>query len=235
MVKTWIADVEPLLIESIYASYYKKVPKFRQEKADRIRMPEDRALSIGAWILYEEMKEAYEADEEAVFNLSHSGRHVLCSLDVAEGRKMCEQDPDQSEQRCRLALAMPVKVGCDIERIGIARDEVARRFFCESEWKYIDRYETETDRKNAFYRMWVLKESFMKATGMGMKLPLNAFEIGFDKKDHPRLLRMPDTIEGVCADYQFEEFDTAAAGCKAAVCTTGEREHQLIWHQLIKM
>ena len=235
MVKTWIADVEPLLTETIYSYYYRKIPKFRQEKADRIRMAQDRALSVGAWMLYEEMKAAYQIEEEAVFNLSHSGHHVLCSLEVTKGTGKCEEGSAWSQEVMQIRNRPSIRIGCDIEKIGIPRDQVAQRFLCESEWRYIDQYEKMQERKQAFYRMWVLKESFMKATGLGMKLPLNAFEIGFDEKNHPRLLRMPNTIEGVCKDYKFWEFDAEKSGCKAAVCTTGETEHQLIWHEFRKM
>ena len=48
MIYTWAADVAPLLDPIIYEAYYREVPQWRQEKADRIRFSEDRALSIGA-------------------------------------------------------------------------------------------------------------------------------------------------------------------------------------------
>ena len=53
MIYTWAADVAPLLDPIIYEAYYREVPQWRQEKADRIRFSEDRALSIGAYVLYQ--------------------------------------------------------------------------------------------------------------------------------------------------------------------------------------
>ena len=35
--------------------------------------------------------------------------------------------------------------------------------------------EDEHKRCEEFYRLWTLKESFMKVTGLGMKLPLDSF------------------------------------------------------------
>ena len=43
MIYTWAADVAPLLDPIIYEAYYREVPQWRQEKADRIRVSEDRA------------------------------------------------------------------------------------------------------------------------------------------------------------------------------------------------
>ncbi len=51
MVNVWAADITPLLIEEIYRAYYNRVPKWRKEKADKLRNVADRARSVGAWNL----------------------------------------------------------------------------------------------------------------------------------------------------------------------------------------
>ena len=49
---------------------------------------------------------------------------------------------------------------------------------------------------DAFFRYWVLKESFMKAVRLGMKLDTRKFEIEFDKEDHPVLVKKAGGISG---------------------------------------
>ena len=51
MVYTWAADTALLMDEKQYEAYYRQIPKWRQEKADRIRMKEDRAPSDGVWAM----------------------------------------------------------------------------------------------------------------------------------------------------------------------------------------
>lgn len=80
MIYTWAADVAPLLDPIIYEAYYREVPQWRQEKADRIRFSEDRALSIGAYVLYQKALRESGLSTEMCFNLSHSGHYVLCSI-----------------------------------------------------------------------------------------------------------------------------------------------------------
>ena len=46
-VKTFLADISDLLNEKNYQKIYKKVPAFRQEKADRLKHREDQAQSVG--------------------------------------------------------------------------------------------------------------------------------------------------------------------------------------------
>lgn len=69
-------------------------------------------------------------------------------------------------------------IGVDIEHQRDFHPELARRFFTEKEASAC------TDSKS-FTICWTLKESFLKATGYGMKLPMNSFEINpalFDAK-----------------------------------------------------
>lgn len=196
MIRTWIADVTALYNEEIYAEYYKEMPAHRKEKADKIRFQKARAQSIGAWTLYEIAKRECKAAEDAVFNLSHSGDMVLCSI-----------EDDKNLQS---------KVGCDIEQIKKMHGQIVERYFFESERNYILNQNTEEERAEAFYRYWVLKESFMKATRYGMKLGLNTFEIICKECGQPELVRKPDQIEG---DYYFKEY-TVEQPYKIAVCST---------------
>lgn len=191
MVRTWIGDVTSLLDEERYQEYYRTVPTFRQEKADRIRFAEDKALSIGAWVLYEKMQKEYGLSVDAPFNLSHSGSCVLCSV---------EDSGDKT-----------IKVGCDLEKIKEERLAVAKHFFCEEEYKYV------SENKGSFYRFWVLKESFMKATRLGMKLGLKEFEIQISESGVPILKNKPEKIEG---QFYFKEYVADGLPYRIAVCAT---------------
>lgn len=196
MIKTWVTDVKSLYNEDIYRKYYREMPLHRKTKADKIRHGKDRALSIGAWVLYEIAKRESGASDEAVFNLSHSGQFVLCSI----------EDSGNTE----------IKVGCDIEEIKKMHKQLAERYFFESEKEYIFGQPTEAEKTEAFYRYWVLKESFMKATRYGMKLGLNTFEIECKEGKRPRLLKKPDEIK---ENYFFREY-ALNAPYKIAVCST---------------
>lgn len=197
MIRTWIADVSPLLQQEVYEHYYKEVPRFRQEKADRIRFPKDKALSVGAWVLLERMRMEYALGEEAVFNLSHSGEFALCAIDDSQ--------------------VQDTKLGCDIEMVKEVRLEIASRFFCAGETEYIKGRLTKEEQASAFYRYWVLKESFMKATRLGMRLDMGSFEIGFGRDDIPVLIRQPEEI---VEEYFYKEYAVRGVEGKIAVCST---------------
>ena len=53
---------------------------------------------------------------------------------------------------------------------------MAERFYHPDEIAYIKSLQ-ESERLNAFYRIWTLKEAFMKVTGLGMKLDMRDYII----------------------------------------------------------
>lgn len=85
------------------------------------------------------------------FNLSHSGSKAICIIGETEN-------------------------GCDIELIKEYHQPIVNRFYAQGEIEYLSTC-NEEERTKAFYRLWTLKESFMKVTGLGMSLPLNEFTI----------------------------------------------------------
>lgn len=190
MIRTWVADVSTLHDEARYLRYYRQVPVYRQKKADSLLTQEDKALSVGAWVLFQKMKQEYGLGEDIVYNLSHSGTCVLCSVD----------DSGNSDR----------KLGCDLEQIKTPRLKVAKRFFCESEYQIV------LEKQEMFYRYWVLKESYMKATRMGMKLGMDKFEIGFTKEDKPYLKMKPPAFQEEC---YFQEYTIKEIPYRIAVCS----------------
>ncbi|MCD7736265.1 MAG: 4'-phosphopantetheinyl transferase superfamily protein, partial [Lachnospiraceae bacterium] len=74
-----------------------------------------------------------------------------------------------------MAVFADTEIGCDIELKKQANEKLARRFFCPEEYAWMARAKDEPERKERFYRLWTLKESFLKATGWGLRLPLDSF------------------------------------------------------------
>jgi 4'-phosphopantetheinyl transferase len=87
------------------------------------------------------------------FNLSHSGSLVLCV--VGEGA-----------------------IGCDIELVkDNAPLKVAERYFSEKEREYIAGIADMSEKCRRFYRLWTMKESYLKMGGEGISLSPAHIEI----------------------------------------------------------
>lgn len=200
MIRTWFASIIPLYDEAFYRLCYGMAPSFRREKADRMRGKQVRAQSIGAWILYEQMKKIYKIEADTAYNLSHSGDYVLCS--VSTGQK--------------------VKVGCDIEEMKEGNLKIAKRFFCPAEYEQIEGEKDPFRQRELFYRYWVLKESFLKATREGLALGMDTFEIALGNP--PVLVRQPEAFPE-CYHYREKALGDMY---RIAVCSTDPSIEEII-------
>ena len=163
MIKLAYCNIENLDLKKAYSL----VSKNRQDKIDFYRFEKDKKLSCGAYLLLKKLLseekitnpifktgkygKAYISNHENIhFNLSHSGKMVLCAISDME-------------------------VGVDVEYIDPEIDlNIAKHYFYNSEYENIMDSENRPDE---FFRYWVLKESYMKYTGLGMNLNLDSFEI----------------------------------------------------------
>ena len=102
-------------------------------------------------------------------------------------------------------------VGVDIERCEPGRRDVASRFFHKDEVRYLNSL-LPSMRDGAFYKLWTLKESFVKSTGRGLDLPLRSFRIDIHRMP-PRL--ECDEVPGAYSLFlpEFTDRDYRLAVC----------------------
>lgn len=89
------------------------------------------------------------------FNVSHSGDWVVCVID---------DEP----------------VGIDIEKIRPIEFESLEQFFSDEEYKMLIAKNPEK-RQLFFFDLWTLKESYIKAVGKGLSIPVKSVTINFLK------------------------------------------------------
>ena len=82
------------------------------------------------------------------FNISHSGEFIAIAISN-------------------------VNIGIDIQEcVDLDYEELAMRYFSKQEHNYIS---NASNIKENFFRIWTLKESYLKARGSGLHTPLNSF------------------------------------------------------------
>lgn len=163
MIKLAYCDVSELDL----SKGYKLVSEDRKSKISRFMFDKDKKLSCGAYLLLMKMlneeniiKPTFKTEKYGKtyisnynnihFNISHSGKYVACGI---------------SDN----------KIGVDIEYNDSTIDlDIAKHYFYNEEYKNIMKSDNPS---NEFFKYWVLKESYMKYTGLGFNLALNSFEI----------------------------------------------------------
>lgn len=208
MVKVYAAEVSPLMDDRLYRKLYDRAPFDRRAKADRFRFQKDKLLSIGVWSLLchalqeegipkftveqRENSKPYLAGVPGLyFNLSHSERMVMCA--VAE-----------------------LEVGCDVEKKTAIDPALAEYTMTAGERERIYSFQECSEQEEMFFRIWTLKESYMKATGLGMKLAPVTFGMTFD--DGTIGIRGQENSR----KYFFKEYNLNDGYCYSC-CSASER------------
>lgn len=87
--------------------------------------------------------------ENIFFNLSHSGGKVVCAIGET-------------------------RLGVDIEKITYARHKVAKKCFCDKEIGILN---SSKDLNKEFFRLWTMKEAYLKAEGLGLSIPPKSVDV----------------------------------------------------------
>ncbi len=185
MVQLYFCDIKDALEEATAIS---KVPdrimsvldEYRKERVNAIKPMAEKVRSAAAGMLLHtallretadiDGKFKAELDKEEhgkpfiknlpgfYFSISHSGDYVVLATSDSP-------------------------VGVDVQTVNekTGTDGIARRFFSESENRYLESISDPEGKKQCFYRIWASKEAFVKMTGDGLYRPLESFNVDLDK------------------------------------------------------
>lgn len=171
----YLLNTDFLYSDNLFEYWLSQVSEYRQKKVERLQLRKSKNLSLGAGLLIKEGlsmfglsekdallsfgengKPYFSSHRNIFFNISHSGNMAACVFSDKE-------------------------IGLDIEKVDVPDFKVAEKYFTENEKNYIQLHPSPVLKNQAFYKIWTLKESFVKATGKGLSIPFYDFEITVDK------------------------------------------------------
>jgi 4'-phosphopantetheinyl transferase len=122
------------------------------------------------------------------------------------------------------AIASDREIGVDVEAIRPLQDLqlIAEHFFSPGEQTTLRSLPAE-QRVMGFFNCWSRKEAYIKALGLGLSQPLDAFDVELTPGRPARLLAI-DGVAGPAASWSLEAVP-APAGFAAAVAVPGRISH----------
>lgn len=119
------------------------------------------------------------------FEPNAHGRPFICAEQQLQGHAPLHFNLSHTRGLVVLAVACTHEVGVDVEPLD--RDgphlKMADRFFAPSEAEALRALVGAAAHRDRFIELWTLKESYIKARGMGLALPLDSFAFGLDMAD----------------------------------------------------
>ena len=213
MIYTYYIDISQFENEQLFREKLNLLSPYRQQKIAILKHDKDKNRSLGAGIALDHALETYGLKEKSVeyefgewgkpslkyhpnihFSLSHSGDYAICSIG------------DRA-------------MGNDIELIKPGHLKVADRFFAKEELDWMRSKPDEDEITRRMFRIWTMKESFLKATGKGISLPLGDFAVVVDEENDK--IRVQHAFNAKY--YHMREY-SEIAGYRVAVCCEESRD-----------
>lgn len=175
MVKTYVIQLSVFSDDRVFQAALETISPYRRQKIARQKNRKDKERGLGASIALDAALKPYglregrmeyelgrwgkpyfRKDVGLYFSLSHAGGYAICSIG-------------------------PREIGNDIELVRSERERIAARFFAPGETDWIWEEKTAAGRDERMFRIWTMKESFLKAAGCGLSLPMKDFTIFVEK------------------------------------------------------
>jgi 4'-phosphopantetheinyl transferase len=187
------------LLEFIDPAKNERILRFRNWQDAHLSLFADLLVRVAAWqrekirnrdiTFFNDVygKPVFSSQPHIHFNVSLSGRWVVCGIDSSE-------------------------TGIDIERIDDVDLSLSEHFFSADEHKDIL---GSIDPLGRFFDYWTLKESYLKFVGKGLSEPLNSFTVCLLPHDRIQIRIMGVPVEGVhFKQYYIAEGYKLAVCCK---------------------
>ena len=195
----YAADIQSLSDKSVFEKAYISVSEYRRQKVDKMKHQEDKMRSLGAGLLLQKVLYDFGIDEKtAVFETNQNGKPHIMHADRDSGLPPLHFNLSHSGDYAMCVIGDNL-AGCDVERVRKIDLKIADRFFAPSEIELIKTQPTSEAQINTFFRLWTLKESYIKAEGQGLSMGLKTFSV---QPDSNKIIR--DNVEVACSLYEFD-------------------------------
>lgn len=114
------------------------------------------------------------------FNVSHSGEWIACAVDKKQ-------------------------IGVDIEKIApIDSISISESFFSNEEYNAL-LIKNGNERLTYFYELWTMKESYIKAVGKGLAIPLHTVVLKKNRQNYMEIEDLNSKIQYYCKQYYVDD------------------------------
>ena len=210
----WCACIDD--IEARVLSRYRPLLSARESaRMERFHFAEDRRRDLVARALVRTVLSRYAAVEprEWVFCADANGRPRIGNPPPGRG---IEFNLSHSGRLVVLGVGAGCALGVDVETLTRNSDtDRLDRYFAASEREALLKL-PEAGRRRRFFELWTLKESYLKARGVGLTLPLDSFAFEFPGERGLRLSLQPRLADSP-RRWRFWQF-TPRTDYVVAVC-----------------
>jgi 4'-phosphopantetheinyl transferase len=208
VLKTPVLDIVGVRLDApaeISAALWQLLSRDERERAGKFRYAEHRQhYTVARASLRQLLAERLRIDPRAVeFVETKYGKPRLAPV---HGSADVEFNLSHSGILALYAFTSGRAVGVDVELVREVpdADDLAERFFSPTETASLRALPIDR-RSLAFLACWTRKEAFIKALGLGLSCPLDAFDVTIDPEAPARITRIEERIDRI-ANWTMHAF-----------------------------
>jgi 4'-phosphopantetheinyl transferase len=179
----WLVEPDRIDRPELLRAYERILTKDELERRDRFRFSEHRHLFLVSHALVRTVLSKYAdvAPEQWRFVTNEHGRPEIAEPSSAPPLKF---NLSHTKGLAACLVTLDREAGVDVENCGRKGDllRVADRFFSASEVRNLRALPAHQQWRR-FFCYWTLKESYIKAKGKGLAIPLGQFSFDLDRTD----------------------------------------------------
>lgn len=199
----WYGDTEVLVDSGLARAYRDVLSDEERHRESCFQFDKDRRQFLFAHVLLRVVLSRYLGCRPRAieFGQNYYGKPTLLHPEASE----LDFNISHTSGLAVCAVGNGCHVGVDVERAGREVDELAlgRRCFSRSEYELLA---SATNRRQVFYRLWTLKEAYIKARGIGLSIPLADFSFDFQASESPTI-SFSGTIDDSPSDWHFSSIE----------------------------
>jgi len=209
-VAVWFARTANLGGPELLAKYRALLSDEERQREDRYRVKKDRSQHLTAWALVRTVLSRYAevAPKDWGFTRNQFGKPRIAKPENCR----LQFNVSHTTGLAICAVVLDAEIGVDAERFGRSLDAMglAQRFFADQEIAVLENC-PEEEHLATFFRIWTLKEAYLKALGTGLTTRLDSFTMQLPTTSRPSPTQPPrvtflEESHKTPQDWHFAEF-----------------------------
>jgi 4'-phosphopantetheinyl transferase len=231
----WLADYDEINDERLHSAYRALLNDDEKKQEPRFYFARDRRRYLVTRALVRTVlsKFASVVPADWVFSTNAYGRPEIANAAVKDSLSF---NISHTRSLIVLGVTKARALGVDVENVRARKVsiDIADRFFAPTEVKELATVPSDRQQER-FFEYWTFKESYIKARGMGLSLPLDKFSFRFPRDDDVEIAIHSELADDA-ARWRFWQF-RPTPDYLVAVCAErgGHRTPSLVITKIIPL
>lgn len=213
----WLASYDEIADEELHARYRALLDAAERQQEPRFYFAKDRRRYLVTRALVRTVLSRYMAIDPVDWMFSANA--YGCPQIANDGARDSQITFNVSHTHCLIVLGVARRraLGVDVENVQARKVslDIADRFFAPAEVAELARVPPDRQQER-FFEYWTFKESYIKARGMGLSVPLDKFSIHYPNEHAVDITIHPELADD-STRWQFWQFRPGAQYL-AAIC-----------------